>query len=325
MWSFACVLESLATHRQAYDGAAPRDYRPRSKLIAEGLLQPCAPAGCFIAPLLAQCAAHVPDERPRFGEIVEMLNSPDMRQAAMTQPAGPLALPGAQALLHDDSTIFPSSIRNSSEDHAGDQSSGKWSLVTRHGDSPPPEDATQRAVSFPMACPFPRWAAGADGKPPESSRAGAVVPTPVLEDGSSSSPFIRVSSDPQRGPTDGGLKKDGFKCPTLRKTASMEALPATSPPDALRRQGASRRAGSSFFWSRDDPAPRRRASLQHLETRRFSRRSSDGRTSSSLETRRSSRRSSDRHSAAALPAAAVLPERPEALPHRISEDSVVTE
>ena len=90
MWSFACVLESLATHRQAYDGAAPREYRPRSKLIAEGLLQPCAPAGCFIAPLLAQCAAHAPDERPRFGEIVEMLNSPDMRQAAMTQPTGPL-------------------------------------------------------------------------------------------------------------------------------------------------------------------------------------------------------------------------------------------
>ena len=106
MWSFACVLESLATHRQAYDGAAPRDYRPRSKLIAEGLLQPCAPAGCFIAPLLAQCAAHVPDERPRFGEIVEMLNSPDMRQAAMTQPTGPLVRELSAASLNEFSLSF---------------------------------------------------------------------------------------------------------------------------------------------------------------------------------------------------------------------------
>ena len=106
VWSFACLLESLATHRQAYDEATPRDSRPRSRLIAEGLLQPCAPAGCFIAPLLAQCAAHAPDERPRFGEIVEMLNSPDMRQAAMTQPTGPLVRELSAASLNEFSLSF---------------------------------------------------------------------------------------------------------------------------------------------------------------------------------------------------------------------------
>ena len=57
VWSFACVLESLATHRLVYDGSA-LPLHQRTAKVAEGELRPSLPRGAFMCEVCAACDAY---------------------------------------------------------------------------------------------------------------------------------------------------------------------------------------------------------------------------------------------------------------------------
>ena len=88
VWSYACLLESLATHRQTYAGAQVPEQQSRPAMIAEGQLRPQLPDGFFLTPLLEQCAASSAADRPRFDRVVEMLTRAELQLEAALQPPG---------------------------------------------------------------------------------------------------------------------------------------------------------------------------------------------------------------------------------------------
>ena len=88
VWSYACLLESLATHKQTYRDAPLPELQPRPAMIAEGRLRPQLPDGFFLTPLLDECAAPSALDRPRFESVVETLTRAELQLEAALQPPG---------------------------------------------------------------------------------------------------------------------------------------------------------------------------------------------------------------------------------------------
>ena len=100
VWSFACLLECLWTHRQVYAGsrevfgrrsdASAPEYRLEVAVsrVEEGLLRPSAPGG-FLADLVERCSTAESEQRPSFAEVNEALAAPALMALAALVPCGP--------------------------------------------------------------------------------------------------------------------------------------------------------------------------------------------------------------------------------------------
>ncbi|MEC8567406.1 MAG: protein kinase, partial [Pseudomonadota bacterium] len=88
VWSFACVLECLWTHRQVFEAVLLARERETGyaenvlRLIENDRLRPKVGTGCFLAPLVAACSDKEPEQRPSFVAIVEQLSASGLVAAA---------------------------------------------------------------------------------------------------------------------------------------------------------------------------------------------------------------------------------------------------
>ena len=182
IWSFACVCESLSTHKQPYsshprqDGGAQRAVL----LVASGELRPSLPAGTIFADLVAWCAEPSPEDRPTFQEISNYLARADMRQVAeavdrcgtATQPSEPLPSNGCEAACNSEFNKDSSKKDSSKKDSSKKDSSKK--------------DSSNKANAEP------RWARLREfGRPPRSAAASrksrpSVVSARTISDGRAS-------------------------------------------------------------------------------------------------------------------------------------------
>ena len=100
VWSFACVLECMWTHKQVYEAAGAASGEGAAALlrrVAEEQLRPQTDG--FLAPLIERCSEFDPAERCDFKHVVEELQSVQMAAEAAQVPPGP---PGGAAESADE-------------------------------------------------------------------------------------------------------------------------------------------------------------------------------------------------------------------------------
>ena len=103
MWSFACVLECLDTHRHVYDeGAAYGGAAALLRRIENEQVRPSATG--LLAEIIERCSRFDPEERCSFAEAVELLG-------ASNSPAGTRLPPGPGRLLALHSRCLRSDCR----------------------------------------------------------------------------------------------------------------------------------------------------------------------------------------------------------------------
>ena len=91
VWSFACVLECMWTHRMVYDSTPDPEAEGADGLIravGDWRLQPAVEG--FLAPLVHKCAEFDPELRCSFAQVVEDLSSPALISRAYDVPPGPV-------------------------------------------------------------------------------------------------------------------------------------------------------------------------------------------------------------------------------------------
>ena len=90
MWSFACVLECLWTHRMVFEAAEESGEIDQGsegllRLVEDEKLQPKADG--FLAEVVQECAAFDPSQRATFSRVIELLTAPaTLEQAARLPP-----------------------------------------------------------------------------------------------------------------------------------------------------------------------------------------------------------------------------------------------
>ena len=92
MWSFACVLECLWTHRMVFEAAEESGEIDQGsegllRLVEDEKLQPKADG--FLAEVVQECAAFDPSQRATFSRVIELLTAPVTLEQAARLPPGP--------------------------------------------------------------------------------------------------------------------------------------------------------------------------------------------------------------------------------------------
>ena len=107
VWSFACVLECLETHRHVYDeGAAHGGASALLRCIENEEVRPSAQG--LLAEIVERCSRFDPEERCSFAEAVELLGESSLATQAIRLPPGP---PGAVAKVQVPQPLPPSLLQ----------------------------------------------------------------------------------------------------------------------------------------------------------------------------------------------------------------------
>ena len=87
LWSFACILECMWTHKKVYVDTLEQGAEWQLRQVLEGRLRPSAPP--FLSAVSRLCADFDPTRRCGFARVVEELAAPPLLAAAAELPPGP--------------------------------------------------------------------------------------------------------------------------------------------------------------------------------------------------------------------------------------------
>ena len=94
VWSFACCLECMCTHKAVYTSVMDETGRGQEDMVHRVENERLRPSVVgFLAELVDECSKFNPTDRCGFAHVVEQLGSPELRREAMRMPSAP-RMPG---------------------------------------------------------------------------------------------------------------------------------------------------------------------------------------------------------------------------------------